>query len=211
MRRIIVSAFVSLDGVMQAPGGPDEDRDSGFKFGGWVAPFFDDTVNQAMDAFPDRPYDLLLGRKTYDIFASYWPQVTDRAHPNIAIANAFNAAAKYVATRSSPPLPWNNSRNLGADVVAALKALKAADGPDLAVQGSADFLQTLWKHGLVDEFTTLTFPVVLGKGKRLFEEGVAPCSLTVTKSVASPSGVVIATYRPDGPVRTGDFTDPDSL
>lgn len=204
MRKIIVATFVSLDGVMQAPGGPQEDPTGGFKFGGWVAPHFDEELGAALGEIFGRPYDLLLGRKTYDIFAAHWPFITDG--PDKAIADSFNSITKYVASRSKPELAWQKSQLLGPDVVAALKKLKSEDGPDLLVQGSGDFLQTLWKHGLVDELSVLTFPVLLGKGKKLFGDGVAPAGLKLVKARSYPSGVIVANYEPDGAVKTGDFS-----
>jgi dihydrofolate reductase len=202
MRKIIVASFTSLDGVMQAPGGPNEDPTGGFTFGGWVAPHFDDALGAAMGEIFGRPFDLLLGRKTYDIFAAHWPYVVD---PNDPIAGAFNRVTKYVASRSSPTLTWQNSQLLGNDIVASLKKLKSEDGPDLLVQGSSDLLQTLWKNGLVDEFSLLIFPVLLGRGKRLFGDGTTPAGLTLVKTRSFPTGVIAATYRPDGAVTTGDF------
>jgi dihydrofolate reductase len=202
MRKIIVSTFISLDGVMQAPGGPQEDPTGGFAFGGWTFPHFDQALGGAMGEIFGRPFDLLLGRKTYEIFAAHWPHVTD---PNDPIAGLFNKVTKYMASRAKPTLAWQNSRWLGDDVVAALKTLKGEDGPDLLVQGSGDLLQTLWKSGLVDEFTVLTFPVVLGKGKRLFGDGTTPSGLKLIKSQSFPTGVIVASYRPDGAVRTGSF------
>lgn len=202
MRKIIVATFVSLDGIMQAPGGPEEDPTGGFRFGGWTFPHFDEKLGSAMGAIFERPYDLLLGRKTYDIFAAYWPYNTD---PNDQIATAFNKVTKYVASRSERQLSWNNSQWLGSDAVAALRKLKAGDGPDLLVQGSGDFLQTLWKNGLVDEINTLTFPLLLGKGKRLFGDTVQPAGLKLVKSQAYPTGVIVAKYVPAGAVETGSF------
>jgi len=202
MRRIIVATFASLDGVMQAPGGPKEDPTGGFTFGGWTAPFFDPALGGAMGEIFGRPFDLLLGRKTYDIFAAHWPYVSD---PNDPIAGLFNQVTKYVASRSRPKLAWQNSRLLDADTVAALQALKREDGPDLLVQGSSELLQTLWKHALVDEFSVLIFPVVLGKGKRLFGDGAAPSGLKLVKAQTYPSGVIVANYAPDGAVKTGNF------
>ena len=202
MRRIIVAAFISLDGVMQAPGGPQEDPTGGFAFGGWTAPHFDAALGGEMGEIFGRPFDLLLGRKTYDIFAAHWPHVTD---PNDPIAGLFNQVTKYVASRSKPKLAWQNSKLLGDDVAASLKKLKSEDGPDLLVQGSSELLQTLWQHGLVDEFSVLTFPVILGKGKRLFGNGAAPIGLKLVKSKSYPSGVIVANYMPDGAVKTGDF------
>jgi len=202
MRRIIVATFVSLDGVMQAPGGPGEDPTGGFGFGGWTAPHFDEALGASLGEIFGRPFDLLLGRKTYDIFAAHWPYVTD---PNDPIAGVFNRITKYVASRSNPTLPWRNSRHLGGDTVGALKKIKAEDGPDLLVQGSSELLQTLWKHGLVDEFSVLIFPVLLGRGKRLFGEGTAPSGLKLVKSKSFPTGVIVANYTPDGAVKSGDF------
>jgi dihydrofolate reductase len=202
MRKIFVATFTSLDGVMQAPGGPREDPTGGFALGGWTAPHFDAALGASMGEIFGRPFDLLLGRKTYDIFAAHWPHVSD---PNDPIAGLFNQVTKYVASRSSPKLSWQNSRWLGEDIVASLQALKGEDGPDLLVQGSSELLQTLWKHGLVDEFSVLIFPVVLGKGKRLFGDGAVPVGLKLVKSQAYPTGVIVANYEPTGEVKTGDF------
>lgn len=202
MRRIIVATFISLDGVMQAPGGPQEDPTGGFTLGGWTAPYFDDALGASLGEIFGRPFDLLLGRKTYDIFAAHWPYVSD---PNDPIAGVFNRVTKYVASRSNPKLTWQNSQLLGGDTVASLKQLKAEDGPDLLIQGSGDLLQTLWKNDLVDEFSVLTFPVVLGKGKRLFGTGALPVGLKLVKSQSYPTGVIVANYKPDGAVKTGNF------
>lgn len=201
MRRIVASTFISLDGVMQAPGGPAEDPTGGFTLGGWTAPYFDEALGAAMGEIFGRPFDLLLGRKTYEIFAAHWPY----SDPNDAFAAMFDRITKYVASRSEPKLDWKNSRWLGKDTAAALKKMKREDGPDLMVQGSSELMQTLWKEGLVDEFSLLTFPVVLGKGKRLFGEGVPPVALKHVKSRSFPTGVIVANYTPDGAVRTGDF------
>ena len=202
MRRIVVATFTSLDGVMQAPGGPQEDPTGGFTLGGWTAPYFDEALGASLGQIFGRPFDLLLGRKTYDIFAAHWPYVSD---PNDPIAAAFNRVTKYVASRSSPKLSWQNSQLLGRDIVASLKTMKAQDGPDLLVQGSSELLQTLWREGLVDELSVLTFPVVLGKGKRRFGNGATPAGLKLVKSQSFPTGVIVANYRPDGAVKTGDF------
>ncbi len=202
MRRIVVAAFISLDGIMQAPGGPQEDPTGGFTLGGWTAPHFDEALGASLGEIFGRPFDLLLGRKTYDIFAAHWPYV---AEPNDPIAATFNRITKYVASRSKPKLSWQNSQLLGEDVVAALQKLKGEDGPDLLVQGSSDLLQTLWKNGLVDEFSVLIFPLVLGKGKRLFGSGAVPAGLKLIKAKSYPTGVIVANYRPDGAVKTGDF------
>src|ERR1700761_6938909 len=202
MRRIVVATFISLDGVMQAPGGPAEDPTGGFSFGGWTAPHFDAALGGAMGEIFGRPFDLLLGRKTYDIFAGHWPFVSD---PNDPIAPMFNRITKYVASRTRKSLDWQNSQLLGDDTVGALKKLKSEDGPDLLVQGSSGLLQTLWQNSLVDEFSVLTFPLVLGKGKRLFADGASPTGLKLIKAQTFPTGVIVANYRPDGPVRIGDF------
>jgi dihydrofolate reductase len=201
MRRIIDAAFVSLDGVMQAPGGPQEDPTGGFAFGGWTAPHFDEALGASIGEIFGRPFDLLLGRKTYDIFAAHWPY----ADSNDPIAGTFNNVTKYVASRAKPDLTWRNSQWLGEDAVASLKRLKSEDGPDLLVQGSSDFLQTLWKNRLIDEFSVLIFPLVLGKGKRLFGDGAAPAGLKLVKTKSYPTGVIVANYAPDGEVKTGDF------
>jgi dihydrofolate reductase len=202
MRRIIVATFTSLDGIMQAPGGPQEDPVGGFALGGWTFPYFDAALGASMGEIFGRPFDLLLGRKTYDIFAAHWPHVTD---PNDPIAGLFNQVTKYVASRAKPKLDWQNSEWLGADAVQSLKKLKSEDGPDLLVQGSSDLLQTLWKNGLVDEFSVLIFPVVLGRGKRLFGDGAIPAGLKLVKSQSYPTGVIVANYKPDGAVKTGSF------
>jgi dihydrofolate reductase len=202
MRRIVVSTFTSLDGVMQAPGGPQEDPVGGFALGGWTAPHFDAALGASMGEIFGRPFDLLLGRKTYDIFAAHWPYVSD---PNDPIAAVFNRVTKYVASRSNRKLSWQNSQLLGEDIVASLNKLKGEHGPDLLVQGSSELVQTLWKHGLVDEFSVLIFPLVLGNGKRLFGDGAIPTALKLVKSQSYPTGVIVANYKPDGEVRTGDF------
>jgi dihydrofolate reductase len=198
MRRIVVGAFVSLDGIMQAPGGPAEDPTGGFALGGWTVPYFDDAVGQAMGEMFARPFDLLLGRKTYDIFASHWPFVGTGA--------LFDRITKYVATRSPTlSIPWQNSRILGPDAAAAVRALKAETGPDLMTQGSSDFLQTLFENDLVDEINLLTFPVMLGAGKRLFAGGAAAGAFDLTSSIVSPSGVAVSRYSRAGAIVTGNF------
>lgn len=211
MRKIVAGAFVSLDGVMQAPGGPEEDPTGGFKFGGWTAPYWDGVIGGAMDETFSTPFDLLLGRKTYDIFAAHWPhQDVDPATSKfdaltIDIANKFNTAIKYVATHSPKTLTWQNSQSLGSDVVATLRDLKKKDGPTLLVQGSSNLIQALLANDLIDEFRLLIFPLVLGKGKRLFGTGTLPGAFKVTKSITSPSGVLIARYERAGDVKTGSF------
>ena len=191
--RLTLHTFLTLDGVMQAPGGPQEDPTGGFTLGGWTAPHFDQALGASLGEIFGRPFDLLLGRKTYDIFAAHWPYVSD---PNDPFAATFNRVTKYVASRSSPRLGWQNSQWLGRDIVAALKTLKGEDGPDLLVQGSSDLLQTLWREGLVDELSVLIFPVVLGKGKRLFADGGAERPLTLSECKTFKSGIVILEYEP---------------
>jgi dihydrofolate reductase len=202
MRKIIVGAFVSLDGVMQSPGGPAEDPTGGFTLGGWTVPWFDDVVGEEMGAMFERPFDLLLGRKTYDIFAAHWPFVG----ADNPIGPLFDRITKYVATRSpSLAIPWQNSEILGPDAVAAARELKAGTGPDLLTQGSSDFLQSLFASDLVDEINLIIFPVLIGSGKRLFGGGAAPSAFTLTGSTASPSGVVVNRYARAGAVATGNF------
>ena len=202
MRKIIVGAFTSLDGVMQAPGGPEEDPTGGFAHGGWAFPFFDEEMGKGVDEMFAEPFDLLLGRKTYDIFAAHWPY----AEPGDPIGSRFDRITKYVATRNPDmALGWQNSRTLGPDVVDAIRTLKSEDGPNLLTQGSTDFLQTLFRHGLVDEMYVSVFPVILGKGKRLFADTAAPVTVTLAGSRASGSGIVINKYLTAGPVVTGSF------
>ncbi|HEY7384676.1 MAG TPA: dihydrofolate reductase family protein [Beijerinckiaceae bacterium] len=211
MRKIVAGAFVSLDGVMQAPGGPDEDPTGGFEYGGWATTHWDDTTGAAIAESFAAPFDLLLGRKTYDIFAAHWPYVeTDPAKSafdklNSDIARTFNAITKYVATHSPETLSWQNSEGLGSDVVATLRALKREDGPVLLTQGSTELLQTLFANDLVDQLRLLIFPIVLGKGKRLFGSGATPAAFRLAKSTTSPSGVLIATYERAGDIATGSF------
>jgi dihydrofolate reductase len=211
MRKIVTGAMVSLDGVMQAPGGPEEDPTGGFEYGGWVPPYWDDTLGAAMDEAFSKPFDLLLGRKTYDIFAAHWPYVqhdpaaSDFDNLNSGIARTFNAATKYVATHRPETLSWQNSEPLGADIPARLRELKQADGPDLLTQGSTELIQTLLAHDLIDELRLVIFPLVLGKGKRLFASGATPAAFRLTKSTTSPSGVLLANYERAGAVPTGSF------
>ncbi|MCJ8148460.1 dihydrofolate reductase family protein [Shinella sedimenti] len=202
MRKLIVSAFTSLDGVMQAPGGPQEDPIGGFRFGGWVAPYFDETAGAVIGELFARPFDLLLGRKTYDIFAAHWPY----ADANDPIGPLFDRVTKYVATRNPGfRTTWQNSQTLGSDAIAAVKALKSGDGPDLLTQGSSDFLKTLFENDLVDEINVFVFPVILGKGKRLFGDASFPRALTLESSRTSQNGIVISRYVRAGDVTTGSF------
>ena len=204
MRRIIGSAFLSLDGVMQAPGGPTEDPTGGFAHGGWVFGLFDEAVGQAVGGFFDRAYDLLLGRRTYDIFAAHWPYVSGE---ETAMGEAFTRAGKYVLTRSDRTLPWENSHRL-ADM-AAVAALKDTDGPDLLIQGSSTLYPALLRHGLLDRLTMMTFPVLLGGGKRPFGHGTPAGALRMVDHSVTTNGTVIATYEPAGPVPVGSFAPPE--
>ena len=202
MRKIVVLSFVSLDGVMQAPGGPDEDVSGGFQYGGWTAPYSDELSGKVMVEQMSMPFDLLLGRKTYDIFAAYWPKQDENVSP---IAAAFNKATKYVVSASSPKLTWEKSVLIKGDVVAKLKELKQQDGPMLQVQGSGNLIQTLLKNDLVDELWLKTFPVTLGNGKRLFAEGTIPMAFELIDSKITPRGVIFANYKRAGEVKTGSF------
>jgi len=199
MRKVIVLSFITVDGIMHAPGGPEEDASGGFRFGGWSVPYFDEAVGNAMGEQMGKPFDLLLGRKTYEIFAGFWPHQTDPT------AAPLNQARKYVASRKPMKLGWNNSTLLTGDVVEAVKKLKEEDGPELQVHGSGDFIQTLLKNDLVDELWLKIFPVTLGIGKRLFGEGTSPAALKVRDSRTTPSGVVVVSYERAGEVQTGSF------
>ncbi|MBB5042456.1 dihydrofolate reductase family protein [Shinella fusca] len=202
MRKIIVGAFVSLDGVMQAPGGPEEDPIGGFRFGGWVAPFFDEKMGESVGETFAKPFDLLLGRKTYDIFAAHWPY----AAADDPIGPLFDRIDKFVATRNPAFAPtWQNSHVLGPDAVAAVRALKAGEGPDLLTQGSTEFLKALFENDLVDEIHVSIFPVILGKGKRLFADASFPRALTLISSKTSDTGVTMNQYARAGEVATGSF------
>ncbi len=200
MRTITISNFITLDGVVQAPGGPDEDRSGGFAHGGWSVGYWDDVLGEQLGAQMAGDNDLLLGRGTYEIFAAHWPHVTDDPY-----ADKLNAAAKYVASRTLTELTWANAQLLGDDVPAAVAALKATDGPDLEVAGSPGLAQTLLAHDLVDAITLVTYPVVVGAGKRLFGEGTRPAAFELTGSTTTPSGVTVATFRRAGDIATGSF------
>ena len=214
MRSLVVSTFVTLDGVMQAPGGPDEDPSGGFTHGGWSVDYWDDVMGAAMtDAFA-KPFELLIGRRTYEIFAAHWPHVgnADRdqrggtpSDIDDPVANVLNTTRKYVASRTLDAVTWNNSTLLQGDVAEAVAALKQQDGADLMVQGSSELVQTLLEHDLVDEFRIWTFPVVVGPGKRLFGTGAMPAGLQLVDLAASTTGVIMATYRRAGEVPHGSF------
>ncbi|MDQ3003947.1 MAG: dihydrofolate reductase family protein [Chloroflexota bacterium] len=198
MRKIIVLTFLTLDGVMQGPGGPTEDTSGNFTYGGWTVPYFDEFLGTVMAEQMGQPFDLLLGRKTFEIFASYWPHHVEEG-PEI------NNATKYVASNTLTAHEWKKSVFLSGNVADEIKKLKAQDGPDLQVHGSAELIQTLLEHDLVDEFWLKIFPVVLGSGKRLFDKGTIPVAFTLADSKTSPSGVVIATLKRAGEVKTGSF------
>ena len=200
MRRIRGSLFVSLDGVMQAPGGPSEDPTGGFAHGGWVAGVFDEGIGEAIGEVFAQPYDLLLGRRTYDIFAAHWPHATGDDAP---MGEAFTAANKYVLTRGGADLGWANSHALGE--IESVAELKRGDGPDLVIQGSGTIYPALMAAGLLDELTLFVFPMVLGRGKRWFGDDTAAGMLRMVRHSVTPAGTVVATYEPDGEVATGDF------
>ena len=200
MRKVIVLQFMTLDVVVQAPGGQGEDDSGGFPFGGWVAPFFDEAAGEEMGRQMTAPFDLLLGRKTYDIFAAYWPH-----HMEGNPGPEFAAATKYVATRGNPQDRWERTVFLRGDAAAAVRELKEGDGPPLQVHGSADFIQTLLRHGLADELWLKVFPVTLGQGKKLFAGGAVPQAFRLTECSATPAGVILARFEKAGEVRLGDI------
>lgn len=200
MRKMIVQTFLTLDGVMQAPGGPEEDTSGGFAHGGWSVNYWDDRMGEVMGAAMGAPFDLLLGRKTYDIFAAYWPNASEEEG-----AKPLNDATKYVASRSNPALEWDKSVLIEGDAAEGVAALKKQDGPELQVHGSGDLIQTLLRSNLVDEFRLWIFPVVIGSGKRLFAEGSVPTGLTLADSTVSTTGVIMGTYLPAGEIDLGSF------
>jgi len=202
MRKLVVLSFITLDGVMQAPGGPEEDPTGGFKHGGWVAGYFDDFLGKVMVEQMSQPFDLLLGRKTYEIFAAHWPYVKTKEDP---IAAGINNARKYVASKTMVKLDWTNSELIKGDVAKAVKKLKEQDGPEMQVHGSGDLIQTLLKHDLVDELWLKIFPIVLGSGKRLFAGGTIPVAFKLLENEVSPNGVIVAKYMRSGEVKTGSF------
>jgi dihydrofolate reductase len=199
MRKLAVLTFVTLDGIMQAPGGPEEDAEGKFTHGGWSVGYWDEVMSEVMTAQMGHPFDLVLGRKTYEIFAGYWPTSTEPG------ADALNQAKKYVASRTLKNLTWVNSVLLKGDTAAEIKKLKDQDGPELQVHGSSHLIQTLLKNDLVDEFRLKIFPVTIGTGKRLFGDGTLPASFKVTETQSSPKGVIVATYVRDGDIKTGSF------
>jgi dihydrofolate reductase len=200
MRKLIVSTFLTLDGVMQAPGGPGEDDSGGFAHGGWSVNYWDEQMGQVMGEAMSTPFDLVLGRKTYDIFAARWPHTTDDAG-----AKPLNDATKHVASRGHPVLEWSSSVLIKGDAAEGIAALKKEDGPELQVHGSGNLIQTLLRHNLVDEYRLWVFPLVIGSGKRLFSEGTIPSGLKLVDSKVSTTGVVMGTYEPAGKIVTGSF------
>ncbi len=201
MRKLIASTFASLDGVMQAPGGPEEDPTGGFALGGWMFGYADESMDISASGFDGKDRELLLGRRTYQIFEAYWPHQPED-HP---IAKTLNAAKKHVASRTLTTLHWNNSTLLRGDVVPAIIALKAQPGHDLQIIGSGNLIQTLQAASLIDEYNVWTFPVVLGRGKRLFGETARPSALRLVRSRVSTTGVVMSTYVPGGDIQPGSF------
>jgi dihydrofolate reductase len=200
MRQLVVNTFMTLDGVMQAPGGPGEDDDGGFPHGGWSVAYWDERMGQVMDETMGVPFDLVLGRRTYDIFAAHWPNASEADG-----AKPLNDATKYVASRGKPALGWDRSVLIERDAAEGVAALKGGDGPELQVHGSGNLLQTLIRHNLVDQYRIWVFPLVLGTGKRLFADGTVPAGLKLVNSVVSTTGVVMGTYEPAGDVVTGSF------
>jgi len=205
MRKLIVSTFASLDGIMQAPGTPEEDPTGGFSLGGWMFGYWDEGMDISPSGFDGKDRELVLGRRTYQIFEAYWPYQPDD-HP---IAKTLNAAKKHVASRTLTTLYWNNSTLLHGDVVSAIIALKAQPGPDLQIIGSSNLIQTLQTALLIDEYNVWAFPVVLGRGKRLFSETAKPTALRLVRSQVSTTGVVMSTYVPGGDIQPGSFASID--
>jgi len=203
MRKIIVLSFITLDGVVQAPGGPEEDPTGGFKYGGWTVGYWDDLLSEVMMKQMAERFDLLLGRKTYEIFAAYWPYVKS----DDPIADKLNSAKKYVASKTLQKLDWNNSTLVNGSIVQEIKKLKEQNGPELQVHGSGNLVQTLLKHDLIDEFRLKTFPVTIGTGKRLFGEGTIPAGFKLVDCRASSTGVIVATYERAGRIKTGSFAN----
>lgn len=204
MKKIIISTFLTLDGVLQAPGGPEEDPSNGFKWGGWQFPYWDEQMNNGPEKIMSTTFDLLLGRRTYEIFAAHWP------YQNDAIGEIFNRINKYVVATTPIDMSWKNSILINTDIVNELKKLKEQDGPDLLVWGSSRLVQTLLSSHLIDELHTWTYPITLGNGKKLFEEGTPAQQWKMKASEVSPKGVIYASYVPDGDVKCGSFV-PDNV
>jgi dihydrofolate reductase len=198
MRKVVVLTFVTLDGIMQAPGGAEEDASGGFGYGGWTVPYFDDFLAEVMGKQMSQPFDLLLGRKTYDIFAAYWPNHDEEGTP-------LNKATKYVVSHKHRELVWGPSHLISGDVPGEIQRLKSQDGAMLQVHGSSGLIQTLLKNDLIDELWLKIFPVTLGVGKRLFGEGAVPAAFALEESNTTPKGVTVASYKRAGEVKTGSF------
>jgi dihydrofolate reductase len=204
MRKLVVTTFVSMDGVMQAPGGPDEDTSGGFRYGGWQVPHFDDATGAQVVEWFERAEDFLLGRTTYELFESWWPKAPQEGDP---IATALNQKTKHVASRTLNSVDWNGTAHLlEGDVPAAVRTLKQQDGGELQVHGSAGLIQTLLRENLIDQLRLIVFPVVVGDGKRLFGDGAVPRTWRLASSTATPAGSIIATYDRAGDLQTGDVT-----
>jgi dihydrofolate reductase len=199
VRKIRILEHISLDGVIQAPGGPNEDGD--YPYGGWAVPHSDPAVGEAIVAAHSEPFDLLLGRRTYDIWSDYWPKESG------PMANSLNAATKYVATHRPDSLGWGPAEALGPDIVEGVRRIKAEDGPELTVWGSSTLTPVLLEHSLADEIVLFVCPIVLGEGKHFFSDRFPPRELALVSTKAAPSGVIISTYKPNGPLRTGSFDD----
>jgi dihydrofolate reductase len=208
MRKLIVSAFISLDGVIQSPGGPREDPSGEFRLGGWMVPYADEASGQNLQDLLSQPFELLLGRCTCDIFAAYWPRVPADSDSR-AIADLFNSVPKHVATHRSGTLDWQNSHALEGDLADAIRALKRQDGANLLTFGSGDMVRQLLVAGLVDELRLLIYPVILGRGKRLFGDNALASAFTLVHSISTPGGVLITRYMRNGEVRTGAFEEVD--
>jgi dihydrofolate reductase len=202
MRKLTGAVVQSLDGVMQAPGGPDEDTSSGFRFGGWSFPFWDESLEKPFGKVIEADYDLLLGKRTYDIFAGYWPH-----HQDMEVGATFQRINKYVLTHSDEPLEWDHSHKLSGDTAEAVAELKRSDGRDLLIQGSSTLYVPLLAAGLIDRLVLMVFPVVLGKGKRIFDGSQVPGALTLVEHSISDKGVVFLAYEPAGEVPTGSFDE----
>ena len=200
MRELIVSTFLTLDGVMQAPGGPEEDESGGFAYGGWSVHYWDEQMRQVMTEAMSAPFDLVLGRRTYEIFAAYWPHA-----PEEAGSKPLNDATKYVVSRSRPTLEWEKSVLIEGDAADGIAELKKGEGPELQVLGSGNLIQTLMRRNLADQYRLWVFPLVIGSGKRLFSDGTIPSALKLLDSKVSTTGVVIGTYEPAGEIVTGSF------
>ena len=199
MRKIITTTFVSLDGVVQAPGGPEEDTSGGFVYGGWSVHYWDAMMGDIISGFMEIPFELLLGKRTYDIFAGHWPN----AKQDLTVADKFNSIKKFVVSHTPTELSWHNSILITGDVAAEIRKLKEMDGPDLWVHGSGNLIQTLLKNHMIDAMHVWTFPVTVGSGRRLFAEGTGAEGFRLTNSKISTTGVIVAAYEPAGPLKTG--------